>query len=149
MDTKEILTRAGERAVDNIQKQIDALNLSASGKARSSISFTATDKALYIEGLARVVFMIFGRASGKMPPIDPIRRWVEQKLGVSEDESEGIAWGIAKKIAKEGTNIFNGKAKGLRIEVTLSILNKEILSEITTVYAQEITGGLVKDWGKI
>ncbi|MFI8379623.1 hypothetical protein [Leeuwenhoekiella sp. NPDC079379] len=48
-----------------------------------------------------------GRASGKMPPVQNIKDWVINK-GIFQIESDaqatGIAWAIAKKIAKEGTN---------------------------------------------
>jgi len=39
----------------------------------------------------------------KMPPVAPIQLWVERKLGLSGDEAERAAWGIAKKKAKTAT----------------------------------------------
>lgn len=39
-----------------------------------------------------------------MPPVQPIQDWVRSKLGIyDEDEQEGIAWAIAKKIQRDGT----------------------------------------------
>lgn len=37
------------------------------------------------------------------PPVEPIADWVQRKLGKSQKESKSIAWGIAGKIAKEGS----------------------------------------------
>lgn len=147
INTKQILEKAGEAAVKNLQDQMDQLGLNASGAAKASLSYTATDKALYIEGLERIIFLVFGRANGKRPPIKPLQDWVERKLGISKDESLGVAFAIAKKIEKEGTDIFTGKAKGLQIEVTLQMISAELLTDITSLYAQEITGGIIKEWG--
>jgi hypothetical protein len=43
-----------------------------------------------------------GRTPGsKMPPVDAIELWVRRKLGVTED-SRGVAFVVARKIAKSG-----------------------------------------------
>ena len=41
-----------------------------------------------------------------MPPIEPIERWVNAKLGLYGSEANSAAWGIAKKIAAEGTTWY-------------------------------------------
>ena len=42
-------------------------------------------------------FMLYGRKPGKMPPLEPIKSWMEEK-GL-----EGSAWAIRKHIADFGT----------------------------------------------
>lgn len=37
------------------------------------------------------------------PPVEPIRDWVEKKLGVSPDESASVAFLVARKISRDGT----------------------------------------------
>lgn len=37
------------------------------------------------------------------PPIDPIQHWVERKLGITGKESRSVAFLIARKISKKGT----------------------------------------------
>lgn len=37
------------------------------------------------------------------PPIQPLEDWARAKLGLSEDEAEGVAYAIARKISREGT----------------------------------------------
>lgn len=45
----------------------------------------------------------YGRRPGKaMPPVAPIALWARRKLGVSEEESRGVGFVIARKIAVEG-----------------------------------------------
>jgi len=44
-----------------------------------------------------------GRRPGKaFPPVDPIALWARRKLGVSEKESRGVGFAIARKIAIHG-----------------------------------------------
>lgn len=38
-----------------------------------------------------------------MPPISPLVDWVERKLGLRGPDAKGVAWAIARKIAKKGT----------------------------------------------
>ena len=47
-----------------------------------------------------------GRRAGKMPPIANILAWIKQKgiFNVTQKGASGLAWAIAKKIAREGTN---------------------------------------------
>ena len=50
---------------------------------------------------------LMGRKAGKMPPVQAIKEWVINK-GISDSvNASGLAWAIAKKIAKEGTNKEN------------------------------------------
>lgn len=43
-------------------------------------------------------FVEYGRKPGRMPPVAPIERWAETKLGAS-----GLGFIIARKIARRGT----------------------------------------------
>lgn len=129
-------------AVNEIKKSFDTKGLNDTKKARDSISYQVAGNTLIIEGLARALFLEFGRKPGQMPPIGPIREWVERKLGVSSEESQGVAFVIARKIANEGTDIFTDRAKGLQIELTLAMINEKLLKEITKSVSLEVTGGI-------
>lgn len=43
-----------------------------------------------------------GRRPGSMPPVEPIRYWVERKLGLQMPESKGVAFAIARSIMQRG-----------------------------------------------
>jgi len=148
MTTEQILNKAGALAVQKLQSSFDTKGLNDTKKARNSLNHIVKGKTLIISGLARVLFLEFGRKPGQMPPIEPIQKWVESKLGVSSDESKGVAFAIAKKIAKKGTDIFTNRAKGLQIVLTLDMINKLLLKEITKSLSLEITGGLFDVWTK-
>jgi|GEM_PF-7082842 len=66
-------------------------------KNKTSVTIWAND---YTEWLVQ------GRAGGSRPPIDPLITWVQAKLGVSGKEGKSIAWAVAKKIEREGTNYY-------------------------------------------
>lgn len=47
------------------------------------------------------------------PPLAPLQRWAELKLGVPKKESRSVAFLIARKISKKGTPAARMFAKGL------------------------------------
>jgi len=135
----EILTKAGDKFVGGLQKQFEVLGLNDTRAASSSISSKVSGNKLEIQGLLRIVVLASGRKPGKFPPIEPIRKWVISKLGVSEDDADGVAFVIARKIAREGTDIFTGKAKGLQVEMLIAEINKELEEEVSTQIGLDVT----------
>jgi len=60
--------------------------------------------------------------------IEAIARWAQRRLGVSEEEARGVAFGVARKLAKEGQKghyIVRDAMDELR-----SFVVKEIVAEI-------------------
>jgi len=45
----------------------------------------------------------FGREPGSMPSVEPIARWLMRKLHMPEKKAWGVAWAVAKKMEKRGT----------------------------------------------
>lgn len=39
-----------------------------------------------------------------MPPVEPLKDWAEKRLGFDSKKAQSVAWAIAKKIEKEGTD---------------------------------------------
>jgi hypothetical protein len=69
------------------------------------------------------LYRVVGRGEGKFPPLEPLREWVEVKLGESDPQRiRAIAFLIGRKIANQGTNRFNQKRNyiGLNIDGTLT-----------------------------
>lgn len=49
-------------------------------------------------------YVEYGRRSGKMPPVDMISAWVYKKFHMADwKAATSMAWAIAKRIAKQGT----------------------------------------------
>ena len=137
--TESLLTQSGEKFVKGLQDQFDINNLNDTQKAKKSLSFTVKGNKLTIEGLLRVIVLVTGRKPGKFPPIDVIDRWVQRKLGIPASESKSVAFLIARKIAREGTNIFTGKSKGLELELVLDEINKELFKDVSNQLGLVIT----------
>lgn len=144
----DYLDRLGEEILKGIKQSFSDKDLNDTRSAVNSLSYTVKGNSLIIEGIARVLFLEFGRSGGTMPPIDKLQGWVERKLGVAPEESRSVAFAVAKKIEKEGTNIFTDRSKGLQIEITLEMINKKFLEEFTDKLGAEITSGLFNLWTK-
>lgn len=142
MSTQKELQELGDEYVKRIQDQFDKKKLNFTGEAKKSLTAKATDNKLQIIGKKRTLFLEFGRRAGKFPPIGPIKDWVIGKLNVSEDEADGVAYAIAKKISEKGTDILTDRAKGLQVELILNEMNEELQKIILNFEAKRITSGL-------
>jgi hypothetical protein len=140
------LQEMGDEFVKRLKEQFDKKGLNDTGKGQDSLEATTKENKLLIWGLARVLFLEYGRKPGTFPPVDVIQEWVERKLNVGPEESKGVAFVIARKIANEGTNIFRDKAKGLQVELILQDLYDDLSKVVLDFKTQEITGGLIKNW---
>jgi len=141
--TKEELQKAGDEFVLAIQKEMVEKNLNATGEGSASLSALATPNKIVISAVARLLFLEYGRSSGKPPPVEVIIPWVERKLNVPAEQVESVAWAIVKKIAKEGTDIFSDRAKGLELEIILADLYDKLSEKVfnfeATVMVDQIT----------
>lgn len=100
-----------------------SLGLDATGEWRESLNVRAEGQTGIINGRKYTEQLVWGRRPGAMPPIAPLERWAQVKLGLSGTAAKSAAFAIAKKIASEGTNIYKEGGTDLL----------EILSEPTTI----------------
>ena len=143
------LTQLADKMVQALKQEFIDKNLNDTGEAMESLSAVVSENSIVVEGLARILFLEFGRRPGPddwrelMPFIVP---WVRRKLNVEESGVYPVAVTIAKKIAEKGTDILTDPAKGLQIEITLG----KVLDEMTEIIAEqellEISNGLIKAW---
>lgn len=80
--------------------------MNASGEWIHSLQADAVNGVGYIRGKHYTIQLVNGRAPGKIPPINPLQQWVSNKLGIGGQEGLSIAFAIAKKIEKEGTDYY-------------------------------------------
>ena len=119
-----------------------------SGK-RTSGQFEQGFKAGYSDNKAVIEghFYLAGRRAGKMPPIENIKQWIVQK-GIQPIKDNisvtSLAWAIAKKIAKDGTN------KEYHIRTYEKVITPKRIDEVinkvsefnVNLFVNELTAGL-------
>lgn len=144
--SSEVLHKLGAEFVQQIKSQFDQKRLNDRGGAKNSISYTVEDQRLVIHGLARVLFINFGRRPGTPPPFEVIKEWVERKLDV---EPEGV-WIVTKtivdKIAEKGTDILTDRAKGLELELILGEMIRQLSEMVIIFEANAMTDALINTW---
>lgn len=94
--------------IENVLKpKFIELGMNASGQWLSSLEarYTGINKG-EIWGMDYTQYLANGRSGGTMPPVEPLIRWVGNKFGYSGREAVSMAWAVAKKIEREGTNYY-------------------------------------------
>ena len=128
---KEILEEIGNELIEEIRKRLSDKNINNTGTASRSLNVKATDIKLEIKGLRYIGALDEGRSPGRFPPVDAIRDWVARKLGISGNENNSIAYLIGRKIANEGTSIYQDKSKGIELESIVDMGIKLIKKRVT------------------
>jgi len=100
-----------------IQSQYDK-GMVTTGESAASLQVTVSQFSGELSGSKSFIFQEFGRGPGKFPPMDNIIKWVEAK-GLEGTTVRGLAYVIARKIAREGTRIFRDKSLGIPIETII------------------------------
>lgn len=144
--SKEEIEEIGEKIVSALRRNFETKNLNDTKEGSNSLSSKVKGDTLIIEGLARVLFVEFGRRPGKFPDLDAIKAWVKSKLNVEEEQVDTVAYLVGKKIQDEGTDILKNRARGLQMEITVSNILNQTLEDVTSSIAENITGGLVTSW---
>lgn len=108
--------------------QVDKINTTGLGK--NSLRIEITETGGKVTGAMHLIPAMTGRAPGRIPPVDALKRWALLKLG-----DENLAWAIAKKIEREGTERYKSK------DNLLDYITREfpvILDRITNKFFEDI-----------
>lgn len=105
--TKTELLAAMVEATQLLEREFKDAFPSVSGLSRASIfsdAFSTPTGALGVVGSASVaVTAVELGTKPHMPPVEALEAWVTERLGLAGKEALGVAWAIARKIAKTGT----------------------------------------------
>lgn len=116
----EVFNRAATVVIDMLITKYDDLGMRASGNWADELDYDVEGRNMvWITGLAYSEQLAQGRAPGNNPPMEPLQRWFMQKYGVEEQRARGLAFGLQKKIAKEGTSWYQQGGTDL-LEVLVS-----------------------------
>jgi len=103
---EDIIKEEFELIVKDIIDLYNSSGKRTSGKFQEDLKIkTETNKGILFGNRT-----LAGRSAGKMPPVESIKQWIEKKgIKPLKDNitSTGLAWAIAKSIAKKGTKESN------------------------------------------
>jgi len=107
------------------QRVIDGLRNDAQTKGQkfpvSSLEHKEDNEGGQLVGADYIKYLIFGRSPGKFPPPDEMLEFVESnpeilasaKQQFDNITAKGLAFIIGRKLAREGSDIYQGKKQGI------------------------------------
>lgn len=101
----DLLRKELEEIVKDLQKKHIELGQKASGQWLDTIEIHVQSGRGVILAQDYTKYLTKGRKAGKRPPINPLEDWVNNKLGITGKDARSVAFAIAFKIGKEGTEI--------------------------------------------
>jgi len=125
--------------LDLIKKYND-LGMKASGEWEKQLEYFVkyAEKIVLVEyfGLDYTEYLTKGRKNGGFPPINVIRKWIDDKGITPKDNisKDSLAFLIARKIAREGTNYF--KQGGT--DLIDGVITQERINTIAEAYGRSI-----------
>jgi hypothetical protein len=151
MTSKEILTEFANKSIEIIRKNMDEMNINATGQSskslRSEYIFDASIEGIEIWGKSSLAAVEFGRkptstgaAAGSPTLIEAIKDWIAAK-GLSLNP-----YAVANKIHRMGTLQYRkGGKRGLLEGVLDQNRVAQLLKDLGTNEIMNIKGTLIKD----
>ncbi len=144
---REEMSRSVEEALLLLEREIkENVPVGAHGLLRSSITHQMRGAALADGlGVAGTVGSSLNYAlpvelgtKPHFPPVEPLRDWVEKKLGVDPSRSGQVAFLIARKIAKRGTK--GARYAGRALDENADQVNQIVAAALPRIVAR-LQGG--------
>ena len=107
MTNEQILKEEFNLIRIDLVRRHEELGMKASGKWIEGLEVDVRGLTGILRGEHYTEQLVNGREPGKMPPVEAILQWILNK-GIRPDKGtvNSLAWAIAKKIAKEGTEYY-------------------------------------------
>lgn len=102
-DIRKILTDVVELF---LVPKFNELGMNASGEWLDNLEVTSQVNKGEILGRDYSVQLALGRMPGTMPPIEPIEKWANIKLGLYGTQARSAAFAIAKTMQQKGTTWY-------------------------------------------
>lgn len=120
-----------------------SLGMNATGQWLNSLEARAVNGNGEIWGMDYTYFLANGRKPGTAPPVSALMPWVNAKFGVGGNEARGIAFAIAQKIKKEGTDYYPEGTDLLEV-LNSNEVRQYVSTEIAPFISAEINKILIK-----
>lgn len=120
-----------KNVIDDIIKDQAQKGIRASGDSANSLRAKSDTDSGQIYGSGYFRYQEQGRRPGAFPPLQSIQDWIVIK-GIQPDgiSIESLAFLIARKIAKNGTDIFEGKRPGLKLSEIVEKRRDQLKSDL-------------------
>lgn len=122
-------------------------NRTASRRSVDNYTVRQSNKFISLLAVDYIAFALQGRRPGGFPPVEEIRRWIDDK-GIASEDPDSMAWAIATKISQEGTLSGTGpddtKLNPGLIAASVSRIGKKHLKNIADELAEKTADGIFK-----
>lgn len=129
-----------------VQDQKDK-GMVSSGKSAASIKKQVDYYSGKLLGASYFFQQKFGRRPGKFPPISAMLDYIREKGITPRDPKTSerqLAFLFARKIAREGTSIFQGTKSGLSIEDKMPKLLSDFKKDVIREFKVNLIGQIKK-----
>ena len=134
---KNAVVKLGEEYVAELQIQLVRANKNSSGKLydslQSTIKITNQGIQLLLKDNGILKFVDQGRRPGKQPPVQAIRKWIDQKGMSIQGDKDEAAFCIARSIGEKGIKPTNIIRKAKR-----NILEGDSFKELTEGFSKDL-----------
>ena len=133
IDIKLLVRDIANQIIRDLQKNIREKRVTEygpmnnTGQAAESLRWEIEVNNLVIystmPGFNYIMTLETGRKPGKMPPTEPIQRWMQQRgINPPDISQKSLAFLIARRIGREGTKVYReytakGKGTGIILDV--------------------------------
>ena len=117
------------------------------GEAAASLRWKIEDGNLVIystmPGFNYIMTLETGRKPGRMPPVEPIQRWMQQRgINPRDISQESLAFLIARRQHREGSKVYReytakGKTTGILFDITKN--DKYLKDNVITPIVNKLT----------
>ena len=151
--SSQVLSKQFEALKKDLIIAYDAKGMRASGKFADSLEVRVEGLTAQLWGENYAQQLETGRKSGKFPPIDAIKKWIEEKGIASRIQGEisvgSLAFLIARKISREGWKREQLGGVELISQVVTDQRMQKIIDEVgveqALKYTTEITK-MIEEW---
>lgn len=143
-EIQNLIVTALNSLADDIRQNMADANENATGRTQASFEVKIDKDSISLVATAGdrapLSTLEIGREAGKQPPIEAIEEWVTAKFELVEKEAKGMAWAVAKKIEKVGTDRHydNEDIYTTATKETARILKEDLGKKITETIKENI-----------
>lgn len=137
---EQILADEFEAIKFDLIKRYDELGMRASGDFEKGLEVRQNKLSAELWGNHYIEQLVNGRGPGKFPPIAAIEKWINDKgISALDISVSSLAFLIARKIAREGTEIFQKGGTDLVDSVITPERIQGIIDKVGRFYINEFT----------